>query len=186
MATLFQYYNSGDDGEKSIWGDSIIGQQFTVSTAHSIEYVKLKMREYPNSSPGNLVVEIKGVDGDGKPTGEALCSATVNANDYNDPSQWRTITFSTSADLQADTMYAILCHDEDWNGSSSVNVLWARDTTSPTYSGGSQLLSINQGTSWAVQTSRDMMFEEWGTEIEITTGAMLPSIAPALETLWSW
>lgn len=171
MATRFQYYNTGDDGEASIWGNDIVGQQFTVSTPHSIEYVNLKMRKYGSSSPGNLVVEIQEVGGDGKPTGVVLCTATIDANAFNDVSTWRTINFSVPADLQPG-MYAILCHDEDWNGSSSINVLWARDTTSPTYSEGSHLLSINKGSSWGIQESRDMMFEEWGTEIVGTAGAM--------------
>lgn len=186
MATRFQYYNTGEDGEYGIWGNKVIGQQFAVSTSHSIEYVKLKLREYPGSNPGNLVVEIKATDGDGKPTGDALCSTVVNASDYNDPSQWRTITFSSPANLYAGNIYAILCHDEDWNGSSTNQVLWADDGSSPTYSGGCELHSADKGVNWALYTGEDFMFEEWGTEIISANTAMLPAIAPALEALWGW
>lgn len=179
MATKFQYYNSGDDGEGVIWGDKIVGQQFTVSIAHSIEYVKLKMAKYGSSSPGNLVVEIQEVGGDGKPTGVVLCSAIVDANAYNQPQAWRTINFSSPADLQPG-MYAICCHDEDWDGSSTILVQWAKDGSSPTYSAGTMLYSGTKGATWQLNTGEDMMFEEWGTEIIVSSGINIP-----LET-WGW
>jgi len=185
MADLFQYYNTGDDGFYGIWGDKIYGQQFTVATSHSIEYIKLKMKKYGSSKPGNLVVEIKATDGDGKPTGDALCSTVVNASEYDDVSRWRTITFSNPANLYAGNMYAILCRDEDWDGSSTIQAQWARDKTSPTYSDGVMLYSGNQGSSWSIFSGEDFMFEEWGTEIA-ETGGMLPAVAPVLEEMWGW
>jgi len=77
--------------------------------------------------------------------------------------EWREITFTSSYDLSASTMYAIVVRAP--SGTSTSNCInWRRDASSPTYAGGCREASGSSGSdgSWTSNTNRDMMFEEWG------------------------
>jgi len=172
MATRFQYNTpvSEDYSATKFYGDLMAAQQFTVSTAHSIEYVVLRM--YRQGSPGNVIVKIQEVDDNEHPDGTVLCSGTVNANAFTTDNQgeWYQVDFSTSADLEENTMYAITVNVEDFAGNSSNAAYW--NLLSPsTYSDGHGIRSVNQGSTWTDDEDEDYLFEEWGTEIT-AAGAM--------------
>lgn len=160
MATLYEYYNTGDDSTWDITDTRWKAQTFTPSTAHKITSVKLKLYRY--DFPGTLTVSIRATDGSGHPTGGDLCSGTTNGNTLteNMDGEWREITLGAGANLDANTKYAIVIRR---NGGVAGSVIyWRMDYTSPTYIGGCVELSSDSGSSWKTDVAKDFMFEDWG------------------------
>lgn len=161
MATLFEYYNTGDDGELGIFGVFSIAQIFTPSVAHTITSVKLKLRRH--GLPGTLTVSIKATDGTGKPTGGALCSGTIDGNSVTTDvaGAWYEITLGAGFDLvAAGTQYAIEARAP--TGDAGNWLQWRGDSSSPTYTEGYAASTSDGWTTWSQHTDYDLMFEDWG------------------------
>lgn len=160
MATLYEYYNTGDDGSTALYGTRWMAQTFTPSTAHKITSVKLKLGRV--GSPGTVTVSIRETDENGHPTGDDLCSGTTDGDTLQEgsPWEWREITLGDGYNLDADTKYAIVTRA--LAGDTDNYVVWRRDATDPTYEGGNFELSTNSGDSWTTYADRDFMFEDWG------------------------
>lgn len=160
MSQLYEHYNVGDDHRQAlqviIWG----AHTFTPSIAHKITYVMLKLFRYGN--PGPVTVSIRATDGNGHPTGEDLCSETIDGNGLttNNNGDWYEITLGAGCDLAASTKYAIVVRVP--NSSWSYMIGWRTDTSSPTYVDGNVEESSDSGLSWTAIVTKDFMFEEWG------------------------
>ncbi|GAI89417.1 unnamed protein product, partial [marine sediment metagenome] len=160
MATLYEYYITGDDTNAFICETYWLAQTFTPSIAHKITSVKLKL--YRTGLPGTGTISIKATDGAGHPTGGDLCSGTIDGNTLttNAAGAWYEITLGAGYDLNADTKYAIVVRIT--GGSTSNCIRWRCDETSPTYTPGCFEVSDNSGSSWTSNTGIDFMFEDWG------------------------
>ncbi|MBA7636868.1 hypothetical protein ES703_44496 [subsurface metagenome] len=159
MATLYEYYNTGDDGVFN-FGDNWWGAQtFTPSVTHKITSVKLLL--YRSGSPGTITVSIKATDG-GHPTGPDLCSGTTDGDTLptTSPYEWREITLGAGYDPSADTKYAIVVRAPDAVAPDYIR--WRYDKTSATYGGGNYEVSDDSGFIWTPYPTYDFMFEEWG------------------------
>lgn len=165
MATLYEYYNTGDIGSADIYGAVWRGQTFTPSTAHKITSVKLLL--FRSGSPGTVTVSIRATDVNGHPTGADLCSGTTDGNTLPtaSPYEWREITLGAGYDLVASTQYAIVVRATSGDAS---NILWWRvDSPSPTYAGGCSETSTDSGVTWESYTPWDFMFEDWGVGVAV-------------------
>lgn len=162
MDPLYEYCNVGDNGNYATRDDWRTAQTFTPVEAHKITSVKLKM--YRINNPGDIIVSIKATDGAGKPVGEDLCSGSLNANDFTNssPGLWYEIQFDPGANLEAGVLYAIVAYCPDADGANYVN--WRRITPN-SYDVGWRVTSTDYGETWTINTSYDMMFEDWGEEI---------------------
>ncbi|MBA7570878.1 hypothetical protein ES708_12634 [subsurface metagenome] len=143
---------------------------------------------YRVGSPGTVTVSIRATDGEGKPTGDDLCSGTTNGNTlptYENPG-WREITLGDGYNLDADTMYAIVVRAP--NGSESNEIRWRDDASSPTYTGGTALYSGNSGSTWYLYGYIDFMFEEWGepptVELAGVSSGVCSTTADLLNIKW--
>jgi len=167
MATLYEHYNTGDDGRALIQSFIWLGQSFTPSLTHKITSVKLRLHRV--GSPGTVTVSIRATDGDGLPTGPDLCSGTTNGNtlttDYTG-GDWREITLGDGYNLSADTKYVIVVRVLDGNLDNKVG--WRDDESSPTYVGGNKVGSTDNDSTWFLCLSCDTMFEEWGETVAPT------------------
>jgi len=177
MSSLYEYYNTGDDNTYStttFWRC----QTFTPSEAHKITSVKLLL--YKDASlTGTITVSIKTTDGDGKPTGEDLCSGAFDGSTLtaDTDGEWKEITLGAGYNLNATTKYAIVLKNSD-----SVNdVWWRRDSSSPTYAGGESGYSSNEGVAWVIVSSSDMMFEDWGDALATNVTIEPPLISVSSE-----
>jgi hypothetical protein len=158
-ASVYEYYNTGDNNHVWLYGSTWVAQTFTPSAGHTITSVKLKLSR--NGAPGTVTTSIKATIA-GQPTGSDLCSGTTSGDTLtaSAPGEWREITLGSGYGLSAGTTYAIVVRA---TGGDSSNYLWWRvDGSSPTYGGGMYLLSFNSGSSWTSGASYDLMFEEWG------------------------
>lgn len=180
MAILYEYYNTGDNGDRKIFGSYWEAQTFTPSVAHKITSVKLKL--YRTGSPGTITVSIQGTDGSGHPDGVDLCSGTTNGNTLptGSPYEWREITLGSGHDLSAGTKYAIVVRAVSGDFSNRLN--WRNDALSPTYGGGCLESSTNSGSSWSSFTNIDYMFEEYGG-VGFPPGLSLGSVAEIVEVV---
>lgn len=164
-ATLYEYYNTGDDAytttiKTNFWA----AQSFTPSTTHYISYVKLKCfrNTYVLGDPGNLIIDIYATDGAGKPTGASLSSGYTNANIFtlDTGGAWYQINMS-AYELIATTKYAIVLHLP--SGDVGAWIKWRLDGSAPAYADGAWLWSNDTGATWNEDVNYDGMFEEWGT-----------------------
>lgn len=157
MSTLYEYYNTGDDGQVSLLGSTYYGQTFTPSEAHKITSVKLLL--YRKGSSGTITVRIRATSG-GLPTGGNLCSGTTDGNTLptESPYEWREITLGDGYDLEADTQYAIVVEPAGTDANN--RAFWRYDGSDPTYAGGNYAYGENG--NWNGYDGADFMFEEWG------------------------
>uniref|UniRef100_A0A6M3M337 Uncharacterized protein n=1 Tax=viral metagenome TaxID=1070528 RepID=A0A6M3M337_9ZZZZ len=165
MAERYEYYITGDDSFSGAYYQIWRAQTFTPSTAHKITSVKLKL--YRVGYPGTVTASIRATDGDGHPTGNDLCSGTINGNTLteNTAGDWYEITLGAGYNLLADTKYAIVIRAPGVD--YPTYIAWREDITSPTYAGGSAEYSTNGGSSWLAEGDYDYMFEDWGEAIVV-------------------
>ena len=177
VLTLHEYYSDNDDSASNFRDTSWQCQTFTTTSAYVISSVKLKI--YRVGSPGTITVSIRATDVGGKPTGADLASGTTDGDTLTTSSsgEWREITFGTPYSLSGTTKYAIVASTA--SGDYENEVLWKRDATSPTYSGGSAGDSTDSGSSWSLITTQDMMFECWESSALEPTVMSLAGTIPA-------
>ena len=170
MAVRYEYYNTGDDDARQVYGTLWRAQTFTPDTDHTITSVKLLASKYIFfGTVGTVTVSIRATSGL-KPTGGDLCSGTTDGDTLttNSAGEWREITLGAGYSLSASTMYAIVVRALD--GSAFASIRLRVDETSPTYTGGTDCYSTNSGSSWTIVFGTDLMFEEWGAAGTQTIG----------------
>ena len=163
MAIKYEYYDSGDDDNRSFYEANWRGQTFTPSTAHTITSVKLLL--FKIFAPGTITVSIRATSAN-LPTGNDLCSGTTDGDTLTTDTagEWREISLGAGYALSTGTKYAIVVRAAStWGG-------WRVDETSPTYTGGTEVYSLNSGSSWTAVSTVDALFEEWGSAAEATIG----------------
>jgi len=162
MATLYDYYNTGDDVAADMFGVYWYAQTFTTSVPYPIKSIKLKL--YRNvDTTGNIIVAIRMTDASGYPSGGNLCSGTYDISEITTDSDgdWYEITFTSAYNLNGSTTYAIVVNYP--SGGITQQLKWHYDSTG-SYTGGSTYRSTNSGVSWLVyQANADFMFECWGS-----------------------
>jgi len=158
MATLYEYYNTGDNDFARTDATTWRFQTFTPDTTHNISSVKLK--GYKDGLPGTLTVSIRATSG-GEPTGGDLVSGTYNGDSLSSssPGAWFEITMTgSSPTLTASSQYAIVVRGANAENNS---LMW-RINIGGSYTGGTGGLSTDSGSSWTILSSYDAMFEEYG------------------------
>lgn len=163
MATLYEYYNTGDVAGATAYlsDDKPRGQTFTSATAFNIASVKLKLYRAVADDPGIITVAIHSTSG-GVPVGDALISGTTDGSTLTTAAagEWREITFDTDRVMAADVMYAIVITAV--SGSPALALRFKGDNTGPTYTGGTFVYSEDTGSTWTAHATIDLMFECWG------------------------
>ncbi|GAH11590.1 unnamed protein product, partial [marine sediment metagenome] len=170
-SVLYERYITGDTSTMISYGVQWHAQTFTVGNIgnnedHKITHVKLKL--YKVGSPGAMTIGIRLTDGEGKPTGNDLCSVDHAGNSLPSSAAWVDFAFPSPAVLFADTQYAIVLRTASGDAGNAVR--WRVDITSPTYAGGTECGSGDSGGSWDAYPGNDFMFEEYGYPVGMTDG----------------
>jgi len=160
MTQLYEYYNISDPALAACHDDFWQSETFTPREAHTV--TELKLRMYRLGSPGTLTVSIKATDVDGKPTGADLADGTTDGDTLPllYAGEERVITLGAGAALSASTKYAIVVRA--LTGDNDNYVRW-RHSATKVYPRGSHWFSSDAAVTWEEDTTRDMMFEEYGT-----------------------
>jgi hypothetical protein len=161
--TLYEYYTTGPDLSSELYVANYFAQTFTVgSLAHTVDRVRLNLSA-EGVTPGNLYVSIRATTTAGVPNGVDLSTGVFLGS---------LLTVSTtvgamyeinmsSYTLAANTKYAIVCYGT--GTTDALNIHWYLDNSSPSYTGGSAFSSTTAGINWTANTSRDFMFEVYGS-----------------------
>lgn len=159
---ILEYFNVGDNSTANIYGDSWYAQTFTVGgvgpiTDCNMTYLRLLLSRGTYASDViMLIIGLRNVDVEGKPTGPDLVNASKPLSALSGSPVWVKIDLEYS--LSVNTKYAIVLRVPD--GSSAYRAEW-RLWTGDGYAPGSYLSSSNSGGSWSA-ASYDFMFEVWG------------------------
>lgn len=98
---------------------------------------------------GNFTCQIQTVNQSTlAPTGITLTYKTLNLNSLSETRTWITFNFENEADLEANTYYALVFHDTEYNNESvDYSVLWQCREFNP-YSTGVFRFSADAGITW--------------------------------------
>ena len=155
----YQFYSSGDDGNRDVYGANWRGQTFTPEITHIVSKVKLKL--FRVGTPGLITVVIKATSYE-KPTGGDLCKGTLSGDDITDDTggEWLEISLGDGQQLVKGTQYAIII--KALNGDAGNYVSIRADVAESTYAGGTDCGTTDSGADWDTYSATDLMFEEWG------------------------
>ena len=155
----YQYYNTGDDADRDIYGVNWSGQTFTPELGHMIANVRVKL--FRVGDPSTITISIKETSA-GKPVGADLCSGTIEGNTITDDAggDWYQISMGNGCEVERDVQYAIVIQAS--SGDVGNKLSWRTDASAPTYAGGLYCGSSDSGTDWNTFAGSDAMFEEWG------------------------
>jgi len=163
MATKYEYHDTDLGQSEFAFGNTVYETQtFTPSITHSITYVRIYARRV-SGSPTDLTIDVKAVDGNGKPTGAALATGTVDASGWDTSNDWHTVTFDSETLLTAGTQYALVAYYTGVN-----QIAWSCQYPTPTYTDGEGFESLDSGSTWAGLGGGDygdFHFEEWGDPV---------------------
>ena len=156
---IYEYLNTGGDGDSTdIYANNWLAQQFTAgSTSHTVTSIRLYLKR-TGASPGTVTVSIKHADAAHKPTGDDICSGTLDGDTFSDAYSWYEFEVDETS-LEADGEYAVVVRAIA--GTDANDIQWKKDT------GGSLadavgLHSADNGISWTSDTPIDYLFEIWG------------------------
>lgn len=158
--SLYEYWNEADPVMTWVHGDFWQGQTFMPQVDHTITSVKLKM--YRHGLPGTLTVSIRDVDVDGHPKNIDMSLGSTDGDTLPTAyaGEWREISMGAGGEVGKDTPYCIIVRA--LSGDQNNYVRWLSSTAKP-YTRGTHEFSSNGGASWDTNTTRDMMFKEYGT-----------------------
>lgn len=156
---LYEYCNTGDNGDEYILPPRWEAHTFTPLIAHTITSVKLKMWRY--NLPGIITVSIRATDAEGHPFGEDLCSGQIDCDEITDesPGLWYEISLGDGINLSAGTKYAIVARAPEGD---SYNGAYLRRNSNNPYPRGCRERSNDTGETWTTIAAHDFMFEDWG------------------------
>lgn len=167
-ATKREWYNIGSEDGIAIHAAVFIGQSFTVGTVGVNEDFKItpmKIEAYRwNTIEDDLYVAIKAVDGEGKPTGPALSTGSIDPNIFGIGfvnRAWFEIEMSEYT-LFASTQY---CPVLSCPLAGSDYPYWCVDFSDAEYAGGCLMESIDSGSTWDKYLTYDAQFEIWGEPV---------------------
>ena len=167
MATLYEYYLTGDDNayEMNGAGDRVAQTFHDGVAAYIIGSVKFKL--YRVLSPGTITVTVRTTSG-GEPTSTILATGTTNGNTLTTDTdgEWREIIFTVPYALTVSTLYAIVISVP---GASGTNKIFIRqDATTATFADGEKWMSSDSESSWTRKQGNsddDCMFEIYGAGV---------------------
>lgn len=136
-----------------------ISQGFKTATG-KCSAITLYLNKNGNPS-GNIWVEIQG-DNDGVPDNNAITNGVSQTKSASSISSsgfaFYNFIFSTPPSLNTGTQYHLVLK-ADYDTSTTDNVAWGSDNSSPTYSNGAASKSDNSATPvWTADNNRDMLF----------------------------
>jgi len=158
---LFEHHETGGDSSYTIGQtgySEILAQTFTPDIAHQISRVELELFDNQGDGiTGDIDVEIKATDVNGKPTGDALATGTIDAADLepaHDSDEYNSINETLSSpsvtlnevcfSIDGLHMYAVGYHTAySWNGIFHYTLSTAWDVTTASLNESLDLSALN-------------------------------------------
>ncbi len=141
---------TGDDADISLTGNTIAAQTFTPTQDIWISKIEFYGRR---SGSTQTIVYITRTDGSDLPDFDELISFTaITSGNLPTSNDWAKSEFDNYVKLKKDVVYALAidCPSGTW--------IWRADSSSPPYTGGSLINSVDAGANWTADTSQDLLF----------------------------
>lgn len=165
------------------------GQSFTTTFKYNLECIELWCKKGPGANVGNVNVLLYAVDGDGHPTGPILGKGIIPNADILEDYAWVSCDLDdwwlTMYLLSAATKYCIVIYGAILNVDNPL--IWAGGGDGSGLPNGDQEWSINGGTSWTTDTTKDQLFRCYPTEfLDNYSGTAVPFTARILDNANDW
>lgn len=161
-ALLYESYTTGKDSTKSVYGNIWVAQTFSSSTTHYIDHVVL-YATINSTDLGDVTVSIRKTSG-GLPTGDDLCSGTVNGDLLpTNPGVYFEVNLNPKTRLEANETYAIVIRSDGTGTSDCAQIGY--DDTAASYANGQYCESDDTGSSWTADSGNDFIFYEYGYQL---------------------
>lgn len=161
-------FNTGADSSNDTFSANWTSQSFLTTINHTISVSSAELLLYKVGNPGTITASIRAADSNGKPTGSDLTSGTYDGNSLTTDNSTTTFTevdFTVYL-LSANTTYTLVLRAPSGNITNTVN--WRVDASTPTYSDGLLSYSTDSGSSWAVDSTQDALFNIIGEPVTMT------------------
>ncbi len=155
--SMMDGYNTGFDGNATAYGVYQKAQTFTTTNSYYVSSLVLNI--YRMNSPGNITVSLLNAVG-GLPYGSAIVYGTYDTSALGNNTPGNVSISLSPVVLSAYGEYAIVLDCPTGNATDYVG--WMMDSSSPTYTAGSRIDSVNDGLTWTIDNTDDFMFEVWG------------------------
>lgn len=141
-----------------------MAQTFVAGSTYNLYAIALRLALYTTNPNQTFVIDIQGVDGDGKPDGTPLVqvtkdSAALPGINYWKPhlgaNPWTIITFDGTLELTSGTTYAIVCHATT---NSGIVVNWTGQESAKT---GHFHESRDDGSTWTQWDNWDLAYQTY-------------------------
>ena len=133
------------------------GQYWLTGSAYSM--AKIKVRTYRVGSPGDIILEVKAVDGSHYPTGSVLATSTVNCDAITTDTggEWVTFTLASPVSLSNSTEYSWYFKGASTDADNKIALLHGGDVKADS----GFVFSNNSGSSWSLFTQYDLAFQTY-------------------------
>jgi hypothetical protein len=156
----YEYYDS-QVNSKSFYDVTWSAQTFRIGTVgENKSFFLSNISLYLNktgSPAGNFTVGLRAVNSSGDPTGADLVNYSVNATSISG-AKWYNFSMTSTA-LDKGGKYAIVFRLAGGDGS---NKIVAYGNFASAYAGGNDYDSGNSGSTWSINTARDISFQVFG------------------------
>lgn len=171
MATKYESYETGDDGNAAFYDDIQRGQTFTPQVEHILGSVFIY--GYKIGEPiGTVTVNVYACDAGHLPTGSILATGSFDFADIGDSAEWIGIALSGFPTLLVDNEYCIIVIYT--GGDINNRGEWRVNLSSDGYTRGTRIYSLNAGVDWSTG-NYDALFQEWGIIIVAPTVTTNPA-----------
>ena len=141
------------------YATNYLAQTFQAGLSGELSVIKLWVWDKVGS-PNNLIVEIQGEDGGGKPDGNILASEEILVSNISNNTEL-TITFSSPNSIISGTKYSIVLHQKN-DGGDAGNFYRFLGSGTDIYTDGNYCYSINSGSTWVIPgTLYDLYFKTY-------------------------
>jgi len=165
------------------------GQSFTTSFKYNLADVEIWIKKGPGSDVGDIDVSLYAVDGNGHPTGSHLNFGVIPNADISEDYSWVRCNLDewklTYYLLSAATKYCIVVHGDNLDVDNTL--IWACGGDGSDYPGGDQEWSVNSGSSWSTDDTRDQLFRCYAPDfLDNYSGTAVAFMALTLNSASDW
>ena len=164
-----EWFETGTDANEIVGDEGgtekAKSQGFQVDATCTIKSLAVYLKKNAGT-PGDITVRIE-TDSTNKPSGTlAHANATGTITAFTGTSYaWKEIDFAGIFTLTGSTTYHIVLKTAA--AANDQNYAWAADASSPGYSAGAQSYSINGGSTWTADATKDQYFRLLGNSTEV-------------------
>ncbi len=163
------WYETGNDADELVGDEGgtekAKSQGFQVAYGLTVKGVQVYLKKNAGT-PGDITVNIE-TDNTNKPSGSLVhANATATIPAFTTATYgWVTAEFANTFTLSATTTYHLVLKTAA--AENDQNYAWAADASSPSYTSGAQSYSVDGGSTWTADATKDQYFRILAQETDV-------------------